>query len=197
MGGVAHYCARVPAFAQQLMSAFWPGPLTLIVPRRDGVAAAAAGGQNSIGLRCPAHPVAMTPTEVPGVGEVISFTTLHAPPEGFRSPLHIAVIELEGGAAVTLPGAARGRPVVVNLWATWCGPCKAFAPVLEEFAASRAETLKVVKIDVDQFNELAREVGRPGELGGESGAQFVPHPPHASRWLRRLSVTSVPLPKYR
>ena len=58
MGGVAHFAERVPAFAQQLMSAFWPGPLTLIVPRRDGVAAAAAGGQVSIGLRCPAHPVA-------------------------------------------------------------------------------------------------------------------------------------------
>jgi L-threonylcarbamoyladenylate synthase len=58
MSGVAHYAGRVPAFAQQLMSAFWPGPLTLILPRRDGVAAAAAGGQNSIGLRCPAHPVA-------------------------------------------------------------------------------------------------------------------------------------------
>jgi L-threonylcarbamoyladenylate synthase len=58
MGGVAHYCARVPAFAQQLMSAFWPGPLTLILPRKDGVGAAAAGGQDSIGLRCPSHPVA-------------------------------------------------------------------------------------------------------------------------------------------
>jgi L-threonylcarbamoyladenylate synthase len=58
MGGVAHYSRQVPAFAQQLMSAFWPGPLTLILPRKDGVGAAAAGGQDSIGLRCPAHPVA-------------------------------------------------------------------------------------------------------------------------------------------
>jgi L-threonylcarbamoyladenylate synthase len=40
------------------MQAFWPGPLTLILPRRGGMAAAAAGGQDSIGLRCPAHPVA-------------------------------------------------------------------------------------------------------------------------------------------
>lgn len=51
------------------------------------------------------------------------------------------------------------KPVLADFSAAWCGPCKAFAPVLEEFAASRAETLKVVKIDVDQFNELAREVG--------------------------------------
>ena len=58
MSGVAHYASRVPPFAQQLMSAFWPGPLTLILPRRDGVAAAAAGGQDTVGLRCPNHPVA-------------------------------------------------------------------------------------------------------------------------------------------
>ncbi|HZF80226.1 MAG TPA: L-threonylcarbamoyladenylate synthase, partial [Rubrivivax sp.] len=44
--------------AQRLMAAFWPGPLTLILARRPGRAAAAAGGQDSIGLRMPAHPVA-------------------------------------------------------------------------------------------------------------------------------------------
>lgn len=54
----AHFAAQVPDFARQLMQAFWPGPLTLILPRLSGVAAAAAGGQDSIGLRCPAHPVA-------------------------------------------------------------------------------------------------------------------------------------------
>lgn len=50
-------------------------------------------------------------------------------------------------------------PVLVDFSATWCGPCKAFAPVLENFAEDRATTLKVIKIDVDQFAELAREVG--------------------------------------
>jgi L-threonylcarbamoyladenylate synthase len=56
--GVAHFAATVPAFARQLMAAFWPGPLTLILPRRPEVGAAAAGGQDSIGLRCPSHPAA-------------------------------------------------------------------------------------------------------------------------------------------
>ena len=55
---VAHFAASVPAFARPLMQAFWPGPLTLIVPRRPGVGTASAGGQDSIGLRCPSHPVA-------------------------------------------------------------------------------------------------------------------------------------------
>jgi L-threonylcarbamoyladenylate synthase len=56
--GVEHFAAAVPGFARRLMDAFWPGPLTLILPRRPDVGAAAAGGQDSIGLRCPAHPVA-------------------------------------------------------------------------------------------------------------------------------------------
>jgi L-threonylcarbamoyladenylate synthase len=54
------FAATLPAAARQLMQAFWPGPVTLIVPRRNGVAAAAAGGQASIGLRMPSHPLALT-----------------------------------------------------------------------------------------------------------------------------------------
>ncbi len=54
------FAASVPDWAQQLAQHYWPGPLTLIVPRRAGVAAAAAGGaaRTSIGLRCPAHTAA-------------------------------------------------------------------------------------------------------------------------------------------
>ena len=52
------FAASWPAAAQALATRFWPGPLTVIVPRRPGCAAAAAGGQDSIGLRCPDHPVA-------------------------------------------------------------------------------------------------------------------------------------------
>jgi L-threonylcarbamoyladenylate synthase len=56
--GAEHFAAAIPPVAQRLMQAFWPGPLTLILPRRAEVGRAAAGGQDSIGLRCPAHPVA-------------------------------------------------------------------------------------------------------------------------------------------
>jgi L-threonylcarbamoyladenylate synthase len=52
------FAARWPESARRLTARFWPGPLTVIVPRRAGVGAAAAAGQDSIGLRCPAHPVA-------------------------------------------------------------------------------------------------------------------------------------------
>ncbi len=54
----AAFTPALPALAERLTAAFWPGPLTVIVDRKPGVASAAAGGQDSIGLRCPAHPVA-------------------------------------------------------------------------------------------------------------------------------------------
>lgn len=53
------FAAHWPPAAQVLAQHFWPGPLTLIVPRRPGVGTAAAGGHASIGLRCPDHPVAL------------------------------------------------------------------------------------------------------------------------------------------
>ncbi len=58
--GVAHFAESVPAFAQKLIATFWPGPLTVILPRRPSVARAAAGDQSSIGLRCPSHPMALS-----------------------------------------------------------------------------------------------------------------------------------------
>jgi hypothetical protein len=54
---------------------------------------------------CPHHPVAMEPVSLPGAGEIVSFTTLHSPPTGFKAPLHIALIELEEGARFVCHGA--------------------------------------------------------------------------------------------
>jgi len=53
---------------------------------------------------CPRHPVEMTPTEVSGYGSVLSYTTLTVAPEGFKPPLHIAVVELQGGARIFCHG---------------------------------------------------------------------------------------------
>lgn len=54
----ARFAAQVPDAAQRLMATTWPGPLTVILPRREGVATASAGGLSTVGLRCPSHPVA-------------------------------------------------------------------------------------------------------------------------------------------
>lgn len=55
-----HYAQSIPECAQKLIHTFWPGPLTIIVKRLPGVAQTAAGGHDTIGLRCPSHPVAQS-----------------------------------------------------------------------------------------------------------------------------------------
>lgn len=56
--GAQPFALHLPATALRLMDGFWPGPLTVIVPRRPGMAEAATGGQATVALRSPAHPVA-------------------------------------------------------------------------------------------------------------------------------------------
>lgn len=55
---IGYWAASVPVEARRLIASFWPGPLTLILKRASHIPDAVAGGQDSVGLRCPSHPVA-------------------------------------------------------------------------------------------------------------------------------------------
>lgn len=129
---VAPFASEVSDFALALMRAFWPGPLTLILPRRPEMAAVAAGGQDSVGLRCPSHPVAQALLRaaraqgVPGVaapsanrfGRVSPTTAAHVAGE-FAALADDALLILDGGACPvgiesTIVDCSRGQPVLLR-----------------------------------------------------------------------------------
>jgi L-threonylcarbamoyladenylate synthase len=122
------YAVNIPPVARRLMAAHWPGPLTLILPRRPGVAEASAGGQSSIGLRCPSHPVAqallqaaqslgVTGVSAPSAnrfGRVSPTTAQHVQDE-----LGPDLLVLDGGACEvgiesTIVDCTRGHPVLLR-----------------------------------------------------------------------------------
>src|SRR5262245_22942622 len=55
---LTQWAVEIPEAATRLAAAFWPGPLTMILKKAPGVNTAVTGGQDTVGLRCPSHPVA-------------------------------------------------------------------------------------------------------------------------------------------
>ncbi|WP_411886165.1 L-threonylcarbamoyladenylate synthase [Polaromonas sp. YR568] len=121
---VNDYAAGVPPFAARLIKVFWPGPLTVILPRKPGVAAVAAGGQDSIGLRCPSHPVALAflkacNTGVAGpsanrFGRVSPTTAQHVQQEFGDDLLVLDGGPCDVGIESSIVDCTRGRPVLLR-----------------------------------------------------------------------------------
>jgi L-threonylcarbamoyladenylate synthase len=96
------FAAEWPASAQALTDAFWPGPLTVIVPRRSGMGTASAGGQTSIGLRSPSHPVARALLDAAAALGVAGVSGPSANRFGRISPTTAAHVHEEFGDAFSI-----------------------------------------------------------------------------------------------
>jgi L-threonylcarbamoyladenylate synthase len=128
---VDHWAEQVPAVAWELMEAFWPGPLTLILKKQAWVPDAVTGGQDTVGLRVPGHPVALELLRrfAAAVGEHAGIAAPSANRFGRISPTtaaHVAEeladrvpLILDGGACTvgiesTIIDCSRGQPVVLR-----------------------------------------------------------------------------------
>jgi L-threonylcarbamoyladenylate synthase len=129
-GDPNYWVERLPSDAQRLIDAFWPGPLTLILKRAAHIPAAVSGGQDSVGLRCPSHPVAQALLEAfsalrTGHGGVaapsanrfghVSPTTAQHVRDEFGDAIHV----LDGGSSdvgieSTIVDLSRGFPALLR-----------------------------------------------------------------------------------
>ncbi|MBQ1768343.1 MAG: thioredoxin [Oscillospiraceae bacterium] len=69
------------------------------------------------------------------------------------------VLAIENEAMFRSEVLESDKPVLVDFFATWCGPCRMVSPVVDEIAEERADTLKVVKVDVDEVPSVAAAYG--------------------------------------
>jgi len=187
----ARFAADLPPVAKALMAAFWPGPLTVIVKRAPAMGAAAAGGQDSIGLRSPAHPVARAllaaarELGVSGVaapsanrfGRVSPTLARHVVDEFDAGLLVLDGGECEVGIESSIVDCSREHPVLLRpgvltpgeieaamgqpLWAADAAAPRASGTLAAHYAPSAMVRL-LDRADLQQALQDRAAIGRPG-----------------------------------
>lgn len=172
-GAASQFASTVPPFAAQLMQAFWPGPLTLILPRRPERAAAAAGGQAAIGLRCPDHPAAQAVLRACAQLGVLGLAAPSANRFGRVSPTraeHVASEFAQGQASPLL--VLDGGPCRVGIESTIVDCTRGVPVLLRPGAISSAQMEAVTGERVRTANELAPSNPR---ASGTLAAHYAPN----------------------
>ncbi len=147
----------IPPVARALMSAFWPGPLTLVLQRAPGVPDAVTGGGDTVAVRCPAHPVALE--LIGAVGRAVAATSANR--SGRPSPLRAEEVlaELGGEIDAVLDGGPAGSGVESTIVDLTVRPAAILRP-----GGVAAESLREYLPDL---------VVRPVEAAGSPGGRLV------------------------
>jgi L-threonylcarbamoyladenylate synthase len=166
----------LPADAKKLIAHFWPGPLTLILKKSAKIPDAVTGGQNTVGLRCPAHPVAQRLLrEFAKVGSGI-VAAPSANKFGHVSPTTAQHVQDEFGAAIgehiTL---LDGGVCTVGIESTIIDFSRG-APVLLRPGAVSAEAIHAVIGVMPQPRESAQSQATP-RVSGDMAAHYAPRTP--------------------
>jgi L-threonylcarbamoyladenylate synthase len=147
------WAADIPAAAHGLAAAFWPGPLTLILRRHPSVSDAITGGQDTVGLRVPNHPLALQLLREFGGGVAAPSANRF----GRVSPTTAAHVRDELGAAVSM--ILDGGPCAVGIEST-----------ILDLSGDRARILRPGMLDAAA---IAAVLGHPPALGAERSSPRV------------------------
>jgi L-threonylcarbamoyladenylate synthase len=148
-----YWACEVPPIARALAAAFWPGPLTLILRRAAHVSDAVTGGQDTVGLRCPAHPLALALLEACEAAGIRGLAAPSANRFGHVSPTVPAHVEAEFGGAVPL---LDGGTCAVGIEST-----------IVDLSGAEARILRPGMLDADALSAVIT-------LAGEAAATDIP-----------------------
>jgi L-threonylcarbamoyladenylate synthase len=185
-GHLAQWARNIPQAAQDLAAAYWPGPLTLILKKQDWVPLAVTGGQDTVGLRVPAHPLALALLAAFAAARPPVPAGIAAPSAnrfGRVSPTTAAHVREELGDKVSL--ILDGGPCAVGIEST-----------IVDFSRGTPEILRPGAITA---GDIARVTGvlpqlRPGEMKtGEKNEAGAATPPRVSGALAAHYAPLTPL----
>jgi len=162
------WAREVSPAAQRLADSFWPGPLTLIVPRAAQVLDAVTGGQDTVGLRCPAHPVAQALLRACAEFGILGLAAPSANRFGHVSPTIAAHVREEFGAQIPL---LDGGACEVGIESTIVDVSGGAPRIL------RPGMLAASTVDEVLAGTLVTAVGEVPRVSGSLAAHYAPRTP--------------------
>jgi len=180
-----YWCADIPSEARQLADAFWPGPLTMILKRAPNIPDAVSGGQDTVGIRCPSHPVAIALLQAfkDGKGGVAAPS---ANKFGHVSPTTAQHVRDEFGDDVRLAAVLDGGQSEVGIESTIVDLSRlaTHGPVLLRPGHISAEAIAAV---IDRLP--ARPDAAAPRASGTLESHYAPHTPVAMQDTAALTET--------